>query len=204
MTSLLAGYALLLAVVRVVVLAAAVVFGFVALVDWLVRTRRVNPFGGVARMHRRMIQPMLAPMERRVVRAGGLPSNAALWMLAVVVVGGILLLIVLGFLRTQLIALGYAGSAGVGGLVLVVASWALGLLQIALLVRVVASWLRLSEWSPWIRWSVVLTEWLLRPLRRVIPPFGTLDITPLVAWFAIKIVGGLLLQGLASAIRTVG
>ena len=36
------------------------------------------------------------------------------------------------------------------------------------------------------------TEWMLAPLRRVIPAFGPLDLTPLVAWFGL----GLLAQWL--------
>ncbi|HET7585728.1 MAG TPA: YggT family protein [Gemmatimonadaceae bacterium] len=204
MTSAVGGFVVFLAIMRLVVLAAAVLAGIVALVDWLVRTRRVSPFGAVGRLHRRVIQPLLAPMERRIVRAGGLPSSAALWLVGLVVVGGILLLMLLGFLHGQLAALAYAGAAGPGGIVLLLAGWALQVLQLALLVRVVASWLRLSEWSPWIRWSVVLTEWLLRPLRRVIPPFGMLDITPLVAWLVLWLVGGFLLSLLASVVRGMG
>jgi YggT family protein len=73
-----------------------------------------------------------------------------------------------------------------------IVTWVFGILQLALLVRVIASWFRLSEWKPWIRWAVVLTEPILRPLRRVIPPFGMIDVTPLVAWLALRIIESLL------------
>jgi uncharacterized protein YggT (Ycf19 family) len=33
-----------------------------------------------------------------------------------------------------------------------------------------------------------LTDWVIKPLRRVIPPLGMIDITPLVAWIALRIV----------------
>jgi YggT family protein len=55
-------------------------------------------------------------------------------------------------------------------------------------VRVISSWFRISPWSRWIRWSYVLTEWLLAPLRRVIPPFGMIDITPIVAYILLRVV----------------
>jgi YggT family protein len=46
---------------------------------------------------------------------------------------------------------------------------------------------------------VVLTEWLLAPLRRIVPPLGMIDITPLVAYFLLVIAEraamGLLLRG---------
>jgi YggT family protein len=34
---------------------------------------------------------------------------------------------------------------------------------------------------------VDLTEWLLAPLRRIVPPLGMIDITPLIAYFLLVI-----------------
>jgi uncharacterized protein YggT (Ycf19 family) len=31
-------------------------------------------------------------------------------------------------------------------------------------------------------------------LRRIIPPFGMMDVTPIVAWFGLQIIEGLLLR----------
>ena len=69
---------------------------------------------------------------------------------------------------------------------------AFAVLQLAIMVRVVASWIpALSPWSPWVRWAFVLSEPLLAPLRRLIPPIGgSIDITPIVAYFLVRIVGG--------------
>ncbi len=33
----------------------------------------------------------------------------------------------------------------------------------------------------------VLTEWLLAPLRRLLPPVGMIDFTPIVAWFLLSL-----------------
>ena len=37
------------------------------------------------------------------------------------------------------------------------------------------------------RWSFVLTEPLLRPLRAVIPAMGPFDVTPIAAYFLLAI-----------------
>jgi len=79
------------------------------------------------------------------------------------------------------------------GLYHLVVEWTASILQLALIVRVVASWLGLS-YSRWIRWSVTLTEWFLRPLRRVLPPFGMIDVSPIVAILGIWIARSVLLQ----------
>ena len=70
---------------------------------------------------------------------------------------------------------------------MILASWAFSLLKLALLVRVLASWLPISPYSKWIRWAFVLTEWFLAPMRRIIPLVGMLDLTPLLAWFLLNL-----------------
>jgi YggT family protein len=177
-------------VVFVVAAAALVIFG----VDWLVRTRRISPFGAVARFFRRVVDPLIVPVERRVVRAGGLPASAPWWALVVVVLGGLVLLAGLEFVRGQLAFAAAAGGAGARGVVAVLITWTFGILQIALIIRVISSWMRLSEFSKWVRWTIPLTEWLLRPLRSLIPPLaGSIDLSPLIAWLLLLLAKGLLL-----------
>ena len=177
-------------VVFVVAAAALVIFG----IDWLVRTRRISPFGAVARFFRRVVDPMIAPVERRVVRAGGLPASAPWWALVVVVLGGLVLLAGLEFVRGQLAFAAASGGAGARGVLGVLITWMFGILQIALIVRVISSWVRVSEFSRWVRWTIPLTEWMLRPLRRLIPPLaGSIDLSPLIAWLLLLLAKGLLL-----------
>jgi uncharacterized protein YggT (Ycf19 family) len=38
--------------------------------------------------------------------------------------------------------------------------------------------------------AYTLTNWLVEPLRRIIPPFGMIDATPIIAWFLLLIVRG--------------
>jgi YggT family protein len=172
----------LLGYLRPVVFVIAAVFFVVFAVDWLVRTRRISPFSPVARFFRRVVDPVIAPIERRVVRAGQLPSSAPWWALVAVVLAGILVLLGLEFVRNQIALAARGAAAGPGGAVRVVVSWLFAILRLALIVRVISSWFRLSEFSWWIRWAVVLTEPILRPLRRVIPPLAMIDLTPLIAW----------------------
>ena len=101
-------------VLRVVFLVVAGAAAAVCVVDWAVRTRRISPFSGVARFFRRSVDPLLAPIERGVVRRGGLPTTAPWWALGVVVLSGILVLIGLGFVRNQLAVLA-AATAMSGG-----------------------------------------------------------------------------------------
>ena len=131
------------AFVRVAVFGLAVLVGVVALVDWAVRTRRLNPFGGVGRFFRKNVDPLLVPVERRVVRSGGRPSAAPFWALVVVVVGGLLLILVLQFLTRQLLVTHSALGAGAPAVAALLLHWAFSLLRVALIVRVISSWIRI-------------------------------------------------------------
>lgn len=186
-----ATYAGFIAIVRIVLFWVAVVVALIAVLDWAVRTRRVQPFSAIARFCRRYVDPLLAPIERRVVRRGGLPTSAPWWMLGAVVVGGLLLLALLEFLGRFFVQIAWgASSPGRAGMMLL--SWTFAVLRIALIVRVVSSWFQISPFSKWIRWSYVLTEWMLAPLRRIVPAFGPVDITPLVAFVLLMILQSVL------------
>lgn len=192
MTALIAGFSALITVVRAAATFAVVVFGAICLIDWAVRTRRINPFNRVAKFFRSTIDPIIAPVERRVVRAGGTPASAPWWALVGAVVGAILLVTVLGFLRDQLAVGIVAGQSGAAGLYRLLIGWTIAFLRLALLIRVLSSWFPVSPYSPWIRWSYGATEWMLRPLRAVVPTLGAFDITPIVAYFILGLVGALL------------
>lgn len=181
-------------VARPAFLSVAVVLGAVAVMDWMVRTRRLNPFGAVARIFRRNVDPLLMPLERRVVRAGGLPAHAPFWALMVVVVAGIIVIAGLGFLRNQLAFVAGSFGGGARGVYQLLVTWTFSLLQIAIIVRVVLSWLRGRPGAWYARWSYRLTEPVLRPIRNVIPLIGMIDISPIIAWFLLGILESILLS----------
>ena len=182
-----------LVLLRPLVFAAGFIAGVGAITSWGVRTRRISPFSPVARFVREKIDPVLiTPMERRLLRAGGTPYAAPWWALAVVILGGLLLLSGVQFLRDQFLMLAYASQSG-AGLVLLLVQWTFSVLRIALFARVIASWVGGGPYSKWWRWSFVLTEWFLAPLRNVIPTIGMIDISVLVAYFGLGIIESLIL-----------
>jgi YggT family protein len=184
-------YASAFDVINKVLLGLAIVAGGICLVDWAIRTRQLNPFGPTARLFRRWIDPLLKPIENMIVRRGGMPQQAPFYAFMVVIVGGLGLIYLLRFLvALYLRAQVGVSSPGLFGLMLL--GWAFDFLILALFVRVVSSFLPISPFSKWVRWSYVCTEWFMAPLRKLIPPFGQVDFTPLVAYFLLKIVGGIL------------
>lgn len=184
---LLADYAIFVGAARTALLFMGGVVAAVCALDWAVRTRRVSPFSRTARFARARVDPLLRPIERVIVRTGGVPTSAAWWGLVAYVVFAILLITLLQFVGGILTQVVFAASEPRSILPLVL-SWTFSFLRLALLVRVLSSWFPVSPYSKWIRWSYVTTEWMIRPLQRVVPRVGMFDITPLVAWVGLYLI----------------
>jgi YggT family protein len=176
-----------LAWLRYAVLAAAGAVVLGGLAAMAVQTRMLKPFGPAARAIRRLTDPALVPIERRILRAGGNPQSAPWWLIGIAVVGGILVITVVEWLAAQALTVRAAAGVGPRSLVRLAVDWAFNLVTIALIVRILGSWIGASRYTRWMRPFVFLTEWLLAPLRRIVPPLGLFDITPLVAWLLLQL-----------------
>ena len=190
--SMVGGYAQFVGVVKLALLYGGVFIATICATDWAVRTRRISPFNRIARFFRGNIDPLLAPIERVTVRAGGLPSSAAWWGLVAYIVSGILvisLLQLVGDVMFQFAAMMNHPEEAWRILV----SWSISILILALFVRVLSSWFPISPYSRWIRWAYVLTDWMIRPLQRIIPRVGMFDISPIVAWLLLRLAAGVIL-----------
>ena len=179
--------------VRSIVLLALAFAATVALTHWAVRSRRINPFGAWPRLVRRISDPILLPLERRVINAGGNPQNAPLWLLGLVIGGGLLLLSLAQWLINTASGLVLLAQGGVRVWIQVLMSAVFTILMAAILIRVIGSWLGIGPYRKWMRPVYALTNWLIDPIRRVLPPVGIFDFSPMVAWLALYVVRGFVL-----------
>src|SRR3989441_5959492 len=97
---------------RYVVFGAFAASVLVALASWLVRTRRISPFGALGRTFRTASDPLIRPIETRLVRAGGNPVHAGWWLVVAVAAAGVLFLSLLNWLVGAAVSLAGAYSAG--------------------------------------------------------------------------------------------
>ncbi len=185
-----APFAVIYLAVRTLVIVALVYASIVALTHWAVRTRRLDPFGGWPRFMRRLSDPVLHLLERRILRAGGNPQNAPLWLLGIVIGGGLLLLSLTGWLIGTAASMAMVAQGGPRIWVRVLVGALFTLLMAAILIRVIASWFGIGPYNRWMRPVYAATNWLIDPIRRVLPPFGMIDFSPMVAWLVLYVVRG--------------
>ncbi len=68
------------------------------------------------------------------------------------------------------------------------------LLSLLIFVRVLLSWVRVNPYNPLIRLLYDVTDPILTPFQRIIPPAGGLDFSPLVALIVIDLLRRLVLS----------
>jgi YggT family protein len=64
-----------------------------------------------------------------------------------------------------------------------------------LIARFLLSWMpNVDYYHPVIRFIYNVTDWVVRPFRGIIPPFGAIDFSPIIMFFALRLGYSLLRQ----------
>ena len=179
--------------VRTLVIVALVYASVVALTHWAIRTRHINPFGPWPRLVRKVSDPVLLRLERRIIAAGGSPQHAPLWLVGLVIAAGLVLLSLTHWVIGMAADLSMAVRSGPRVWLRLLVSAIFTVLMAALVIRVIASWLGIGEYRRWMRPIYRLTSWLIDPIRRVLPPIGMFDFSPMVAWLVLYVLRGFVL-----------
>lgn len=159
----------------------------------------VNPFTRSAMTVRRFSDPCINPVRRAMMGFGFQPNLAPLVV--------ILIAILLGWFAVQLAQNILGTAAGMVSsinqqrfiaLVGFIIYGALSVYELLIFIRIIFSWGMVSYSNRLMRFLVRATDPLLLPLRRIIPPLGMMDISPIVAfiliWLFKQAVAGTLLR----------
>lgn len=168
---------------------AVVIIGLVVLMllRTIVNYADLNPFGWLSRTVRGLTDPLVNPVKRGIMRAGLDPKIAPLVT--------ILIAVLLGYFAVQLVGAVLTTLSGMivslqYGMVIALVGWSLyGLLAVyslLIFMRIVFSW-GVSMTNPLMRFLFRVTEPVLGPFRRIIPPLGMFDISPIVVLLLIRL-----------------
>jgi YggT family protein len=160
----------------------------------------LNPFGSVSITLRRLTDPLVAPVRRALMGFGVDPKYAPLvTILITILLGWFVLQLVANVANTVAGVLLSSQRAAIGPLVGYVLYGLLALYSLLIFIRIVFSWVMVSHSNRVMRFLVNITEPFMGPLRRMVPPVGRFDISPIVGlviiWIFQAAVGGTLLRG---------
>jgi YggT family protein len=125
----------------------------------------------------KLTSPIVIPLRRIIPSFGRLDTAT---ILVAFVVQYVAILLILLILEAEPIISIIATTAFVKLILL-----SLNLFMFAIFVRIILSWISPGQYNPATAIIGTLTEPLLRPMRRIIPPMGGFDISPIFVIIAI-------------------
>src|SRR5262249_19935548 len=163
-----------------------------------------NPFGWVALTTRRLTDSLVAPIRRGLVGFGVDPKYSPLVMILItILLGWFVLKLVASIANTFIGVLFSVQNQAVVPIFGYILYGLIDLYILLILIRIIFSWAMIGYSNRVMRFLVNTTEPLLGPLRRIIPPLGMFDISPIVAfiilWLFEAAIQGTLLHGYRTA-----
>jgi YggT family protein len=156
-------------------------FIFLVLTRFLLQLVRADFYNPLSQFVVKATNPLLVPMRKLIPSQGAVDVAALVAVVALVVIKLVLLLM-----------LTY-GSLPVGPAVLLIsavkmlASTVLNYLFWAIILRIVLSWVSPDPRNPVTLVVAQLTEPVMAPARKILPPMGGLDLSPILILLAIQL-----------------
>jgi YggT family protein len=183
-----------------VLITAIAIIIFLIVLRMIANQADLNPFSWSSITIRRLTDPIIGPVRRTLARLAVDPKYAPLVaILLAILLGWFVLQLVSGIANTlagMLLSVGAHSLIATMGYLLY---GLLGLYSLAIFVRIILSWGTVGYRNRIMRFLMNITEPLLGPLRRYVPPVGAFDISPIVAfviiWLMQAAVAGTLLRG---------
>ena len=165
---------------------------FAVLVRLLLQLARADFYNPISQFIVKVTSPLLRPLRRIIPPLGRLDSASLVLALAIQCIATLVVLALLGF--------------SIGNPLLLLAWSLLGILSLLLniyffgiLLLIVFSWIAPQSHHPGIALLYQLTEPVMAPVRRLLPPLGGLDLSPILVFVIINVLE-ILLRGLAQGV----
>jgi YggT family protein len=152
-----------------------VLFGayiLVVMLRFLLQLLRADFYNPLSQFIVRVTSPVLHPIRRVIPGVGGIDFASVLLMWVLKSIELILILLILGIQKNLLLTLLWALPELLNLL--------LNVFLVAIFIQVILSWVNPGAYNPASALLYTLTEPILRPARRIIPPISGLDLSPWV------------------------
>lgn len=163
-------------------------FILMVMLRFILATVRADFYNPVSQFLVKVTNPLLIPLRKLIPSIGKVDLSALVLMLA------------LQMASFGIIALLRGGQVSVVALVILSIAELVGLLLnvflFSIFIQVIISWVNPGTYNPVVSLLYSITEPVLRPCRRLIPPVSGIDLSPLVALIAIQLAKMLLLPPL--------
>ena len=161
----------------------------IVLLRFILQLVRADFYNPLSQFIVKATHPLLRPLRRIIPSIGSLDlSSLVLALIVQALLMGAILMLTYGGIGNPLQLLVWA-IIGITGLFLSIFFW-------ALLISVILSWVAPGSHNPGAQLIHQITEPALAPFRRFLPNLGGLDLSPIFAFLAIKLIEMLVINNL--------
>ncbi|HCM06790.1 MAG TPA: YggT family protein [Oceanospirillales bacterium] len=162
----------------------------VVILRFLLQLVRADFYNPISQFIVKATNPPLIPLRKMIPGWGGIDIASLVLALLVQAIAIVLILLLNGIQPPLQVALWAA--IGVLSLILKVYFW-------GLLITVIASWIAPNSYNPALILINQILEPAMKPIRKMMPDMGGLDISPIIMFLGIQVLEILVVQGLVQA-----
>jgi YggT family protein len=160
------------------------------LLRFLLQTCRADFYNPISQTIVKITDPGLRPLRRIIPGLGGIDLSSLALALIVQSIAICLIILLLGGQLPNILSILSWSVVGILSLLL-------NIYFFALIIVIILSWVAPNSYNPAAVLIHQLTEPLMRRARKIIPPIGGLDISPIFIFIAINILKILVIENLA-------
>ena len=155
------------------------VYSFLVLTRFVLQLARADFYNPISQFVLKATNPLLMPLRKIVPGYGGV-DVASLVLLVLLVVVKVLVIGLLSFgVVLPVAVLLQTSLLGLAGLILDYVFW-------MVLIRVILSWVAPDPYNPVVRVIVQITEPIMAPVRKMLPPMGGFDLSPMLVLLGVQ------------------
>jgi len=177
-------------VVRYLVQAVGSLYLVIVLLRLLLQLARADFYNDLSQFIVKATNPLLRPLRRVIPPIGRVDTASLVLALAIQVLASCILILVMGFTIPNPLMLMLWGAIGLLSLTVKFFFW-------ALIAMIVVSWIAPGSRHPALILIYQLTEPVMAPVRKLLPPMGGLDFSPILVFLLINVLE-IVIRGLAT------
>lgn len=151
----------------------------VVLLRFLLQVAKADFYNPISQFIVKATNPLLVPLRRIIPGFAGIDVASLILAFVIQIIGITLISVIAGALPPMLSIIIYS-IVKVASLIISVYFW-------ALIINVVASWVAPGSYHPALVLIAQILEPLMAPIRRVIPPMGGIDLSPIFAFLLLEV-----------------
>ena len=168
-------------------------YTMLVLLRLMMQLARADFYNPISQFIVKATDPLLKPLRRFIPGLWGVDMPSIVLALLVQIVGLVLMMLLKGTVTIDPVLFLLLGLFGVINIGLKIAFF-------AIIIVIVVSWIAPQSYNPAVSLLRQISDPLMAPFRKIIPPMGGLDFAPMLAMFVIHVLRSIILPNIFMAI----